>query len=344
MTESLSRKLTKWTSGEFNITILGSGASIGGARTFERSSSTWINRVDILEDFLKQKLDDSTYLLAFDELDEDYKQMESDNNSPTYSALLTSLFKAVQDIKAIFQLSRYHVYPILFIRDDIFSQLKDPDRTKWTDLSYELDWNYEQLRNLLAYRLARSWDTEADILPFEDEWAKLFSPKPFIRSIDKKTTSIYSYISSHTLQRPRDYIRYIKECASYCLDKQVPLVSGDIIRSVEKKYSNYLRSELEDEIQGVIPEIHKVLDAISYLRKQAFTTKQFELACKNYIPTPRIQDTNLKQILATLFDFGIIGNCPANQRAIFKYLYKDAQCNFSEPFIIHRGFLASLQI
>ncbi|WP_193051488.1 hypothetical protein [Pseudoalteromonas undina] len=48
-----------------------------------------------------------------------------------YTELLTSLFKAVQDVRSIFRHS--NVFPIVFLRDDIYDILQDPDKGKWTD-------------------------------------------------------------------------------------------------------------------------------------------------------------------------------------------------------------------
>ena len=226
----------------------------------------------------------------------------------------------------------------------IFSQLRDPDRTKWGDLSYEIDWNYDQLKNLMAFRLSRSWDAEGKIWPFEDAWTKLFVPQPIQRRRDKKGISLHSKISSCTHQRPRDFIRYIRECASYVLDKRIPIATPDIVQRVEKKYSTYFRSELEDEIQGIIPEIHEMLNILALLGKPAFSEKHFVEAYNHFIRIKGLPKRDPQFVLSVLFDFSIIGYYNPNQRPIFKYLYKDAQCNFKASLLVHRGLLSSLQL
>ena len=71
------------------------------------------------------------------------------------------------------------------------------------------------------------------------------------------------YIIQRTMKRPRDIIKYMKLCSSHAQDDNKKLVSADTITHVEKEYSYYLRSELEDEISGILPNIKEIMKIIS---------------------------------------------------------------------------------
>ncbi len=82
-----------------NLEIFGVGGGVGVDFDCKENSSSWIERVETLEDLIQDHVDDSKYLIVFDELDEDYKDILNAEKHKEYTALLTSLFKAVQDIK-----------------------------------------------------------------------------------------------------------------------------------------------------------------------------------------------------------------------------------------------------
>ncbi len=83
-------------------------------------------------------LDKSSYYIIFDELDEDYRDVTNKGEFEYYSNLITSLFKAVQDIKSIFRNTDFNIYPVVFLRDDIYSLIKDSDKNKWSDFKVDL--------------------------------------------------------------------------------------------------------------------------------------------------------------------------------------------------------------
>lgn len=116
---SLQRWIRKWTANDFALTILGTGGKIGFKEAVD--SSSWIEKVEILEDIIAKHIDESTYYIIFDELDEDYKNIIDRSQFENYTHLLTGLFKAVQDIKSIFgSNANIKIFPIIFLRDDIY--------------------------------------------------------------------------------------------------------------------------------------------------------------------------------------------------------------------------------
>ena len=102
----------------------------------------------ILEDIILQYGTNSKYYIIFDELDEDYRDFSDDTEKQSYISLLTSLFKAVQDVKSIFFEEDVNIMPVVFLRDDIYMIIKDSDKNKWSDLKIELEWTKEKIKNL----------------------------------------------------------------------------------------------------------------------------------------------------------------------------------------------------
>lgn len=102
----------------------------------------WLEKVNILEDVIMEYCDNSKYFIVFDELDEDYRSINGPD-SILYINLITSLFKAVQDVKSTFAQSNLNIMPIVFLRDDIYALVKDSDKNKWSDMKIELEWNKE---------------------------------------------------------------------------------------------------------------------------------------------------------------------------------------------------------
>ena len=113
---SLSRTISDWTSKEFGATILGSGGTFKLSRDFRNQPTNWVERVSNLEDIILEYCDDSKYFIIFDELDEDYRTLKTDEHTQ-YNYLLTSLFKAVQDVKNTFNATRLNICPIVFLRE-----------------------------------------------------------------------------------------------------------------------------------------------------------------------------------------------------------------------------------
>ncbi len=206
--KSLARMVDKWVATSFGVEVLGNGASLG----IERSENpySWIERTNILEDILLEYLDDSKYFIVIDELDEDYRSFDSDEEKISYIYLLTSLFKAVQDIKSIFNASFPGICPVVFLRNDIYSLIKDSDKSKWADFRVDIEWDIEAIKKMLANRISVAVDESAN-LSFPIAWGKLF---------DSSIRNSFFKITDSTHLRPRDYVKYIQECAAHALQEK----------------------------------------------------------------------------------------------------------------------------
>lgn len=342
---ALPSAISKWTGFKFDIKILGSGFGLGGNKEAGCDDHLDISkRVEILERFIKKHIGSEKYLILFDELDEDYKDMLTTENHKKYTELLTSLFKAVQDVRSIFRSSK--VYPVVFLRDDIYDILQDPDKGKWTDYKVDLDWNSGSLKNLLAFRISRAFSEGSDGLDFAIAWGKVFEGGRIkYGHMDRKSASVFEYITRQTQNRPRDYIRYLQICAEMALEKNKSKVNPDIVKLSSKGFSNYLRTEMEDEIHGAIPEIKQILNLFTKSRKQIMWPKEFKGLYQSEVDSGNLTQRDPQFILEMLFMFSVIGNAPRqSSHYIFRYNNKESRLNMNEKICIHRGLFRSLQI
>jgi Cdc6-like AAA superfamily ATPase len=340
---SLPRTISKWTSREFEISILGTGVTAARSHSIIDNDKAWIERVEILEKVLEQNLDDSAYLIIFDELDEDYKDITQADKNEQYTALLTSLFKAVQDIKSIFPMRDYKILPIVFLRDDIYDNMRDPDKTKWSDLAIALDWSTYKIKALLAFRLSRAMDPNGPIMNFDNAWDQAFSTSKFVSGGRK--IAVFDFITRSTLIRPRDYVRYLKAASEITLTRGANRISPSSVRKANSAFSNYLRSELEDEIHSVLPEVKQLLDMIAHMRTEIFSFESFSDAYLKEVTRGFLENRSAELVLKILFHFSVLGNLSRNKEIrVFRYLNKEARFNSSDPICVHRGLFKSLQI
>ena len=154
--KALNKLLPQWTATEFGVEILGNGLNFGRIKN-EHEITSWIDKADILENIIENYAgNEAFYYVLIDELDEDYREFEDEKQRKVYLDLLTSLFKAVQDIKYYFEGTGIQIRPIVFLRSDIYALIKDSDKNKWRDFAMDISWEPNTLQKMLHHRLSVS--------------------------------------------------------------------------------------------------------------------------------------------------------------------------------------------
>lgn len=344
--KSLSRLIDCWTTKEFGAQVMGTGGNLKVDRISTFSGLSWIDKTNILEDIIEEYIDDANYYVIFDELDEDYRVFDSSEERTQYIDLITSLFKAVQDIKSIFRGRKNVVCPIIFLRDDIYMLIKDTDKNKWGDFKVSLEWDETKLKSLLAYRISKAINPDGEILSFEAAWNSIFSKQTInLGGNSRHKTDLFHYITLSTQLRPRDYIKYMQVCAEYTLLNGETLITANTVKRVDKGFSNYLKDEIVDEVHAQLPDILVIFSIISQIRKWNFSINEFKDTYLQYYKKGTVQNENVDYILQLLFNFSIIGNRPKNKTiSFFRYINPDARFNFNENIVVHRGLFKALQI
>lgn len=344
---SLSRRVKRWVGREFGVSLFGLSFKVSNAAPAS-APDNWVEYVDYVEDLLAKYAGDATYYVLFDELDEDYRDVIYANQYNQYTALITSLFKAVQDIRTTFgAMGGPHLYPVVFLRDDIYEITKDADKNKWGDFRVDLFWDHEKIKKLIAFRISRAIDPVCEnSLTFYNAWSRVFGVNKIgIGSKGKRKIGTFDYIARSTLLRPRDFVAYMQNCAEHAINNDDAVeISPKIIKVVDKAFSNYLRQELTDELFAILPDITNIFDAISQLRKWNFSIAELEDAYSQQVDRGFIKEQNVKFVLQVLFMFDVIGNTPYTGRFVFRYQNREARLNFNERVVVHRGLFKALQI
>lgn len=322
-------------------------AGIGGGGSASTVVSSWVDNEDTLLQLIKTHSDDSKYYIVFDALDDDYSNIESDTFKYSYLPLLTSLFKAVQKVRS--SLKDFNIYPVVFLREDIYNLIVDNDKTKWEDTRLQLEWTDEKLKAMLAYRISNEVGNEHYM--YQDAMLQIFDPNAFIikkvvsRYGRKKEieTPLFKIIMRNSQARPRDFISFFICCCQIAIEKNHPKVMKKDVTDAIVKYSARLAGELKDEIQNVLPEINIVYSLLSDIRKQFFTLQEFE-ECKNEYE--ELNKYKTRDLLKTLYDFSIIGNQDRVDKSKHYFRYQNAERRFSAnvSFAIHTGIYKYLQI
>lgn len=343
--ESLDRLLEKWTSKEFGIEVLGIGFNIGGSK--DKTETSWIEQISILESIILTYCDKSCYYIVFDELDEDYKTFQTEQEENDYFSMVTSLIKATEDIRNTFDNDDRQkcIYPVVFLRSDIYSRVKHSDKNKWREELIELAWDRIEIQKMLAHRLSVAMNYPND-LSFDKAWLKLFASAPVkMGNRQQRSLPIYDYIERSTEMRPRDFIQYIKEACILADRVNEYPIAPSTIKDADESFSDYLRGETVDELFAILPDVESVLGLLSTIRKQSFSFSEFENAYNQAIKNGDIPKGDVKKTLLLLFDAGVIGNRPSmKNHPIFKFSHNSPRFNFTETMIIHRGLYKALQI
>ncbi|MCD8366370.1 MAG: hypothetical protein LUC83_11380 [Clostridiales bacterium] len=330
---TLKKLVPKWTADGFGVDILGCGANISGVSK-KTETMDWKTKADLFEDIIEEYIDDSYYYILIDELDEDFRDFETEGQRKVYVYLLTSLFKAVQDIRAYFKDCDINIRPVVFLRSDIYAFIKDSDKNKWSEYRLDLTWTPEKLYNMICHRLSVSsrgkWSDE-------EVWSELFRHKyVYMGNRGHNKMKTFDYITRSTHWRPRDYIHYILQCSQRALDKGDTCILSPVVKEADKEFSEYLKGEIVDETFAVLPNIDQTLSVLSQIRKQTFAPAEFLQA---YSAACSAGEDESKLILLQLFEHGIIGNQPSMKgQQIFKYQYPNALFNFNENIIIIGGY------
>lgn len=344
--ETLEKMISNYTLKGFGLNIATAGINID--REKNNTEIEWLDLIELFEKIVIKNIDKSKYYIIFDELDEDYKNFEDDKEEKRYFDLLTGLLKAVQDTRSIFKRYDLEIYPIVFLRSDIYARIKYSDKNKWSDILLKIFWNEEKIKKLLRHRLNVVFGTSE--LSFYECWTKIFGTKKVgYGNKQQKKMNSFDYILRSTHKRPRDIIRYLQLCANGMLSghekKKEFFISPHLIKQVDDEFSEYLKNEIIDEIYSELPDYEEVFSILSLIRKQTFNLQDFIYYYNQRIDQGADLNKDSKEILKILFEVSVIGNVPkiAN-RNIFKYESDSAKFNFNEKIIIHRGLYKALQI
>ncbi len=196
---------------------------------------------DAIGQYLSASRKEDVWLL-FDNLDKGWPIFDVKREDVT---IITSLLEATRKLQRQFENRSLNFRAVVFLRNDIYQHLiLDPgDRGKENPVI--LDWNDpETLREMLRKRIAVSTDLNES---FDELW-RLF----FTSHVGGEES--FSFILGRTLMRPRELLRFVRDCINVAVNRRhEQVMEGDILHA-ERSYSDDALVDLSLELKDVRPE------------------------------------------------------------------------------------------
>lgn len=318
-----------------------------------------IEHIRNILDMMKSELFGKTqkkYFIVIDDLD-----IEWVSNSIVYD-LIKSLVETIKDLSKI-----PNVKIVIALRSNIHKKVfkvntsKRVQREKYNHLYVDLQWNIEELRELLDNRLrelmrgtyTQASPTANDILP----------------EASKRHPSGFDYIIERTFLRPRDVIDFFNKCIKYADGKTK--FNREILRKAEDEYSHERLRALNDEWLENFGNLHCAygflkgindgfkFDEIKSIAEDYFLTvignnevlklnielqRKFKEFGENY-ETVKL----LKPLLVLFYEVGLLGiKLSSENKKEYVYdsysAYEESDINSSVKFYIHPMFHKALRI
>jgi hypothetical protein len=229
-------------------------------------------------------------LVHLDELDQGLNVLDEARKS-----MITGLVIAARNIRTKFGDGPPLIRPVVYLRTDLWDQLRFSDKNKITQTStVRIEWTPDELKKLIERRASVKLDAQVYWEDLEDG--------ELMRGSQKK----WMHMVSRTYLRPRDIIKFCNEVLEIARTRDARAVHfiNDDVNLARDRYSAYLRSELDDEIVPHWPTWHVALDALSAIETVTFQIDQFK---ENFDARRTLQCPSADEALERLFDFSVIG-------------------------------------
>jgi hypothetical protein len=232
-----------------------------------------------------------TILLHLDELDHGLSTLDENR-----AQMFIGLVLAARQVKRSFEARHPRVCPVIYLRTDIWEDLKFSDKNKITETqALTIEWNRDELRRVIEKR--------AEVkLGKRVEWREL-EDRELMRGSQQK----WDHICARTYMRPRDVIKYCNSALARLKargNRDVTVFTNRDIVEARSEYSTYLKSELDDEVVPHWPDWSVGLDTVSALQTITFNVEDFT---REYEARRKSDGPAAMEALQALFQFSIIG-------------------------------------
>ena len=284
---------------------------------------------DALSEYLALSRKEDVWLL-FDNLDKGWPVRAAREEDV---ALLKCLLEATRKLERQFESRGINFHGVVFIRNDIYQHLVlDPaDRGKETPV--QLDWNDpEVFKEIVRRRIVISTGVEG---VFEEIW-------PLFFETHVKGEESFSYVLGRTLMRPRDLLRFLRECIDVAINRGHDRVTESDIQQAERAYSEDAFVDITLELKDVntmyadVP--YSFIGACEILSKQEIEGRLQEAG---------VSPAECDSVLELLLWFGFLGIYVSSEEERYSYAFqydlKKMQSGMQRySFCIHPSFRATL--
>jgi hypothetical protein len=240
---------------------------------------------------------DFWYYVLFDGLDLAY-----DPDDEEYNARLVGLLLAARDVFNWASDRGLSMAPVVFLRSDIYDALQFPDKNKVSqNLVESLTWNDdedggdESLKTLINQRIR--------VMLGEDsaDWDLIFDDQ-----LMRGTQTKFKHMAARTYLRPRDMIMFGNCCLDEARKSAAEKITNQNVSQARPKYSEYLVSELDDEIHPVLDNWKACLDVLRRIHTVRFNRDTF-VECYDELKLEGKIKLSVDDALELLYGFSVIG-------------------------------------
>ena len=223
---------------------------------------------------------------------------------------------------------------MVFIRNDIYDHLLAQTPDKGKDTAVVLEWSDVETFQEIVHRRITSSTGHAE--PFEQLWPALFDTH--VRGEES-----FSYILNRTLMRPRDLLRFLRECVSVAVNRNHDKVLERDILQAEKTYSEDQLQEVSFELRDVSPEFPDVLYA--FIGSPISLSK---IDIETRLGAAGILEKDRVNVFELLLWFGFLGILDKDGEERFSHQYQYGvermlkEASLRQGFVIHPAFRVAL--
>lgn len=285
---------------------------------------------DAIGQFLSTSRKEDIWLL-FDNLDKGWPISDIKNED---IAIVTSLLEATRKLQRQFENRSLELHAVVFLRNDIYQHLiLDPaDRGKENPAI--LDWNDpEMMKEMLRKRITTSTGFDDS---FDELWRLFFNSH--VNGEDS-----FSYILTRTLMRPRELLRFTRDCVNVAVNRRHEQVTESDILFAERSFSDEALVDLSLELKDVRPEYSNAPYAFIGAPSQ-MSNSEVGIA----LTTAGIPAADIDNVRELLLWFGFLGICRGLDEERYSYQYQHNLRNLkggsddSFAYCIHPAFRKAL--
>jgi len=222
--------------------------------------------------------------------------------------ILRSLLEATRKLERQFESRGVELHSVVFIRNDIYQHLILEPAERGKETAALLDWNdSEVFKQLLARRLSSGLDGEMD---FDTLWAQFFPSHV-------KGEESFQFILNRTLMRPRELLRFVRECIDVGLNRKRQKLTEEDILQAEKSYSSDALVDVCLEMKDVNTQFGDV--PYAFIGSSTVISRS---EAKKRLEDVGIQPVEITHALDILLWFGVIGIYLDDEEERFSYQYE----------------------
>jgi hypothetical protein len=283
-----------------------------------------------LSDYLSKSGKETVWLL-FDNLDKGWPVQAASQED---ILLLKTLLDAARKLQRQMRQRDIEFRAIVFVRNDIYQHLvlRTADRGK--DSAVLLDWNDpEVFKEILKRRIVQSTGTDKS---FDELWLQFFEPQV-------GGEQSFTYVLRHTLMRPREVIRLIRDCVNVAVNRGHDTVTESDFISAQSSNSEEAFMDISLELGDVNPRFADIpyifIGAKPRLSRSEVMSKLLQISVN-----VKEQD----EILDLLLWFGFLGVIvlPDQERYSYEYRHDLRRMKSGLPevfgYSIHPSFRSAL--